>query len=101
MLRVLPNFPRTHVHTHKPTLVVVAELASLLCRLGLPSEGFVVDIFFAEEEDEEEEDFILASSASKAGARVLTTASRSDCIGRDWEASGTKTTRLSDKTCST
>lgn len=69
-----------------PVLVVVAELASLLCRLGLPSEGFVVNIFFAEEEDEEEEDFILASSASKAGARVLTTASRSDCAARDWEA---------------
>lgn len=101
MLRVLPSFPRTHIHTHKPTLVIVAELASLLCRLGFPLEGFLVDISFAEEEDEEEEDFILASSASKAGARVLTTASRSDCVARDWEASRTKITRVSDKNCST
>lgn len=97
MLRVLPNFPRTLIHTHKPTLVIVAELASLLCRMGFPLEGFVVDIFFAEEEDEEEEDFILASSASKAGARVLTTASKSDCVARDWEASGTKITSVSQK----
>lgn len=31
----------------------------------------------------EEDGFILVSSASKAGARVFTTASRSDCCVRD------------------
>lgn len=97
-------------HTDTPTLVVVEELASLFCRLGFALEGFVVASFFAEEaEDEEEavednlfpplaeevddEDFILASSASKAGARVLTTASRSDWFDRDWTARGTKRER--------
>lgn len=39
-----------------------------------------------EEEDEEEGDFILTISASMAGARVLTTASKSDCVDRDWTA---------------
>lgn len=43
-----------------------------------------------DEEEEDAEDFILASSASKAGARVLTTASRSDCFDRDWTARRTK-----------
>lgn len=39
---------------------------------------------FASLDEAEAEDFILASSASKAGARVLTTASRSDCFDKDW-----------------
>lgn len=69
-----------------PNFVFVEELASLCCRQGFASEDFEVDSFFAVEEEEEEEDFILASSASKAGARVLTTASRSDCLDRDWTA---------------
>lgn len=97
----------------------MAELASLFWGLGFALEGFEVNsfVFAVEREDEEEpvegdlflpavcvdeegfppleeedeEDFILASSASKAGARVLTTASRSDCFDRDWTARGTKT----------
>lgn len=37
----------------------------------------------AEEDEDDDVDFILASSASKAGARLLTTASRSDSFDRD------------------
>lgn len=82
--------------------------------LGFAFEGFVVNNFFFAVEDEEEavedevattededdgddEDFNLASSASKAGARVLTTASRSDIFDRDWRARRTRTKRASDK----
>lgn len=78
----------THKQTNSHTCIFVEELASFFCRLGFALEDFEVDSFFAVEEDEgeEEEDFILASSASKAGARVLTTASRSDCLDRDCTA---------------
>lgn len=83
---------------------------SLFCRLGFALVG---SFFFAIEGEDEEaaaaednffplvecggkerfppleeevEDLIFASSASKAGARVLTTASRSDWFDRDWTA---------------
>lgn len=59
-------------------------------------ESFVV----VEEDDEEDEGFILASSASKAGARVLTMASRSDCGVKDWIARGTKIKRASEEIAS-
>lgn len=65
-----------------PDLFFVEELASLLCRLDFALDGFVVTSFF-DAEEEDEEDFILASSASRAGARVLTTDSRSDWSDRD------------------
>lgn len=77
----------------------------MLC-FGL-EESFTEPFSFlvAEERDEEEADesffrfaegwgegeeveVILASSANKAGARVLTTASRSDGWDSDWTASG-------------
>lgn len=50
-----------------------------------------------EEKEEDEDDFILLSSASKAGARDLTTASRSVWCDSDWAAGGTKTRRGSGK----
>lgn len=56
-------------------------------------ESFVV----VEEDDEEDDGFILASSASRAGARVLTTASRSDCGVKDWTARESKIKRASEK----
>lgn len=65
-----------HVHTH---IVFKGKLASVFCRLAFEVEA-------TEEGDDKDEDFILASSASKVGARVLTTASRSDCCARDWTA---------------
>lgn len=76
----------------------MAELASLFFfRPGFPLEGFAVDFFLAVEEDEEEEDFILASSASKAGARVLTMVSRSDCVDRERTARETEKKKVSEK----
>lgn len=65
-----------------PASVFVEELASLLCKLGFALGDFEVDSLFADEE----EDFILTSSATKAGARVFTIASKSDCVDRDWTA---------------
>lgn len=52
--------------------------------LGLP----LTDSGDAEREDDDVDgdDFILASSASRAGAKVLTTVSRSDCFDKDWRA---------------
>lgn len=56
------------------------------------------DDFLATSEDdeglEEEEDFSLLSSASKAGARVLTIVSRSDFFDKDWTAKRTYTNIL-------
>lgn len=78
----------------------MAELASLFFfRPGFPLEGFATDFFFAleEDEEEEEEDFILASSASKAGARVLTMVSRSDCVDRERTARETEKEKVSEK----
>lgn len=44
----------------------------------------------AEREDDDDDvdgdDFILTSSASRAGAKVLTTVSRSDWFDKDWRA---------------
>lgn len=74
----------------------MAELASLFFfRPGFPLEGFAVHLFLAVEE--EEEDFILASSASKAGARVLTMVSRSDCVDRERTARETEKKKVSEK----
>lgn len=74
----------------------MAELASLFFfRPGFPLEGFAVHFFLAVEE--EEEDFILASSASKAGARVLTMVSRSDCVDRERTARETEKKKVSEK----
>ena len=97
-------------YINTPTFVFDEEPVSLFSRPGFALEGFVVGSFFfaAEDEgeavededlftpavagdeegfnDDEEDDLIFASSASKAGARVLTTASKSDCFDRDWTA---------------
>lgn len=56
------------------------ELFALLAEEGREEEEEADESFFrfAEVEGEGEEEVILASSANKAGARVLTTASRSD-----------------------
>lgn len=48
-----------------------------------------VESFFAL--DVEDDGFILTSSASKAGASVLTTDSRSDCCVRDFTSEGIET----------
>lgn len=62
------------------------DLAALVSVLGLP----LVVSGDAEREDDDDDvdgdDFILASSASRAGAKVLTTVSRSDCFDKDWRA---------------
>lgn len=61
------------------------DLAALVFSvLGLP----LTDSGDAEREDDDVDgdDFILASSASRAGAKVLTTVSRSDCFDKDWRA---------------
>lgn len=64
--------------------------------MSLAVEAFLADCLEAEDEEgfspteDDDVDFILASSASKAGARVLTTVSRSDCLDRLWTAGGTK-----------
>lgn len=78
-----------HTHTHKTT-IFVEKPALFFCRLD-----FDVESFFPVNEDEE--GFILTSSASKAGARVLTTFSKSDCCVRDWTAKVIKI-RASDRT---
>ncbi len=67
------------------------ELATLFCMLAFALEDFEVDSFAGEEDEEDEageEDFILTSFAIKAGAKVLTTASRSDCFDRDCTTKG-------------
>lgn len=80
------------MHTLTHTLTVFLEkLASLFCRLGFEVESVVADV----EDDEEDEGFILANSASKTGARDLTTVSRSDFSFRDWTARGTQMKRAS------
>lgn len=96
-------------------------LACAFCGLGFASEDVVDTVFLAADsgddeeaseddllptadtegrerftslDEEEEEDFIFASSASKAGAKVLTTASRSDCFVRVWTARKPKQKRV-------
>lgn len=108
-------FSYLHSLINTPTLAFEEALASVFCRLAFVF-GNVVESFFlfvlakvVEEAVEDEllslgvrgarelfsplgvseevaEDLILASSASKAGARLLTTASSSDGFDRDWAA---------------
>lgn len=90
-------------HWKKPTFGCVVELVPLFWRLGFTLVTLVFDSFFAaleavddeapEDVDDEGTDFIFSISANKAGARVLTTASRSDCLDRDWTAARINTNK--------
>lgn len=71
------------------TFGCVVELGLVFSVLAFP----LVNSGKAEEEDDGDDDtenLILDNSASRAGARVLTTVSMSDCFDRDWKARRTK-----------
>lgn len=94
----LPHFPGKQTQTNTPTLVFMEALGSAFLAVdrGDDEEAAEDELLppaeregrerFTSLDEEEAEDFIFASSASKAGARVLTTASRSDCFDRVWTA---------------
>lgn len=74
----------------KLTIGFAEELFPLFGWLDVALDDLAEDVFFSVLE----EDFILASSASNAGASVLTMASRLDCLDKDWTAR--RTMRICD-----